>query len=227
MDNFLKRFEKLENIPKENLIKEGLTISKRFEYLEIGDRRIEIAIHDKITQDETAPPEIKYFIFCPYCGKENESDAEFCVYCQHSLRTLVAKEYQKQLLKRCVCGAVNQRDRKNCWACGRDFSLWGDADVKTTSENVIKLNIDGVIYSSTDKYLPSGIVVLMERIRKEGYKKEIIDEWIKERNMEASQKEKEHSSRLTQVEYGLFWRIFGLILFLLFVIFQLRLCIRF
>ena len=227
LKNFLKRFEKLEHAPADGSVKGDLRVSKRFERLEIGDKKIEISIEDKITPQEKAPPEIRYFIFCPYCGIENTPDSEICTSCQHSLRTLIARQYQKQLLKRCVCRAVNQQERKNCWACGRDFSLWGDKDAQADSDNVIVLNIDGTVYRSTDRDLPPGIVILMEKIRREGYKKEIIDEWIQERNLQVEKKQQETQQRLTQIQYGLFWRTVGLILVLIFVIFQLRVCFRF
>jgi len=224
LKNFLKRFEKLENAPKDNYKQNCLRISKRFERLEVGDKRVEISIHDKIIQQEKAPPEINYFIFCPYCARENNAELEFCGFCHHSLRSLIDQEYQRILLKKCICGAVNQKERKNCWACGRDFSLWGDKDAKQASDNIIVLNIDGTVYKSSDRNLPSGIVVLMEKIRREGYKKEIIDEWIKERNLDVEEIEKKTASRLSDIRLDIILRIVVIIVILAISLWAVRSC---
>lgn len=227
LKKFLKRFEKLENIPQDTLIRQGIKISKRFERLEIGQRQIEVAITDKIVQEEQAPDEVLYFIICSYCGAENVADAENCILCKHSLKDRLTEEFQKKarLLKKCkACGSANQSERRNCWVCGKDFFLKAGEEVKINTDNVITLNIDGIQYKSTDKNLPLDIRILMERIRRDGYKKELIDDWIKQRNISLERKKQETETRLTELRFSLTWRMIGLIIFLIFIMFQLRAC---
>lgn len=209
---FLKRFEKLENTPKDNCCNECIKISKRFERLEIGNRRIEVVITDRIIQAEahTAPPNVNvdYSIICPYCGKENASGVSLCISCQNSLHTLLADNYQKvaRSIKKCNCGAINQGERRNCWVCGRDFSLAGDKNVAIDSENEITLNIDGVEYRSSDKQLPLDIVMLMERIRRYGYSKELVDSWVKRKKAENELRQQSLRERIEEIRSQLTMR---------------------
>ena len=66
---FIKRFEKLEHAPKDGLCKGCIKISKRFERLEIGNRRIEVVITDTIGQTEVyqapANANVDYSVVCP------------------------------------------------------------------------------------------------------------------------------------------------------------------
>lgn len=186
---FLKRFEKLENRTNEATAKQAIKITKRFEHLEIGDRKIDITITDKIIQQEEIPleaaGEIKYYILCPYCGGENDYKLETCKTCKHPLKTRLAADFQeKARLKKCICGAMNQGDRKSCWVCGKDFFWNSEQNNKIGSDNIITLNLDGKIYKSSDKYLPLDIRILIERIRKEGYSKDMVDDWIKKKQKE-------------------------------------------
>lgn len=228
LKKFLKRFERLENIPPDNLVRQGIKISRRFERLEISDRKIEVAITDKITQEEKAPPGITYFVFCPYCGQENNSASENCVFCKRSLRTKLAESYQGKLLKRCLCGAANVKERNNCWACGREFFLQDGKQPKIDADNTIILNIDGQEYKSTDKDLPFEIRILMEKIRREGYKKELIDEWVKQRKNEAELKKDTMAYRIRDLRLQYNSRIVylgvGIAFFILIVLF--RSCLR-
>ena len=229
LKRYLKRFERLENAPADNVLKNAIKITKRFECLEIGERKISVAITDKVIQQEYEQTSSKDYCFflCPYCGMENSPDDENCGYCKQHLKTKFAKEYQEntKLLRRCqACGAVNQHDRRNCWVCGIDFSLQKEVSVSGQSENVITLNIDGRTYRSNDKYLPPEIYTLMARIRKEGYKPAIVDEWVKEKNELQEQKNESLGSRLSVVRNSLVWRIALLAITLLFFFFQMRTC---
>ncbi len=200
MKRFLKRFEKLENISVSSGIKECTKISKRFECLEIGDKKIEVAITDKVTEQEKAPSDIVYYILCPYCGKDNIVDARVCESCNHNLQTKLSENYQTvvHLLKKCgVCKAMNLKERANCWVCGRDFFVNRAQEPKLNTNNVITLNIDGKEYKSSDIELPSDVKALMQKIRREGYKKEIIEEWIKLRNEGIDFQERTDQTRLT------------------------------
>ncbi|MFH1768927.1 MAG: hypothetical protein ABH858_07185, partial [Candidatus Omnitrophota bacterium] len=192
----LNRFEKLENLSADADIKHGLRISRRFERLEIGDKKIEFSLIDKITSEETAQATINYFIICPYCGMENAAEVDSCSFCKHNLKTKFAEDFQERsrLLKRCVCGTMNQADKLNCWACGVALKAADERKVKKAknSDNIIILNIDGKEYKSTDSNLPSDIRDLINQIRKEGYKKELIDEWVKSRKIN----EADHLTRI-------------------------------
>ncbi len=226
----LKRFERLENSPADKLVQQGIKLSKRFEFLEVGNKRIEIAITDKITSEELAeaPASIGYFFLCPYCGMENDPGAQHCAYCKQNLKTKFAEDYQKtsKLLQRCsACGATNQSDRRNCWVCGRDLPAAANKPAAPeNSENIITLNIDGKIYRSSDKFLPPDIYALMQRIRKEGYSSKIIDDWINAKNETADLKKEGIESRITAVRQGLTWRLIALAIFLLFMFFQMSSC---
>ncbi|HAH19285.1 MAG: hypothetical protein A2Y00_06955 [Omnitrophica WOR_2 bacterium GWF2_43_52] len=227
---FIKRFEKLEHAPKDGLCKGCIKISKRFERLEIGNRRIEVVITDTIGQTEVyqapANANVDYSVVCPYCGKENLSSAILCISCQNSLQTPLTENYQKaaRSIKKCTCGAINQGERRNCWVCGRDFSLAGDKNVAIDSANEIILNIDGVEYKSSDRNLPFDIVTLMERIRKYGYSKELIDDWVKRKKAENDLKQQSLRERIEEIRSQLSARqvqlIIGIVVVALYYFFR-------
>jgi len=224
---FLKRFERLEHNSKERVCGGYLRTSKRFECLEVGNKKIKIEITDKVSPQETAPVKVDYSFLCPYCGAENSPLAEKCYYCSANLETKFAKDYQTKVkgLKKCpACEAVNQSDRINCWVCGMDFNLSGDLKNLKESENVIVLNIDEKIYRSTDKNLPPEIFALMGRIRKQGYSSKVIEEWLDERNTLTRQSSYDINQRLESIRRSLSWRIIGLIVFLIFIVFQFGSC---
>ncbi|MGE5309270.1 MAG: zinc ribbon domain-containing protein, partial [Deltaproteobacteria bacterium] len=214
--DFLKRFQKLENQPTDWSVKsESMSATRRFERLEVNDKRIEVAISDRATAQEKAPTGTNYIRMCPYCGAENVSSNRECVKCRHSLSDYF-NDYggQEGKLKKCVCGALNLKERKFCWVCGRDFSLWGDSQVVPKQENIIVLTIDDQTYRSTDPDLPPGIVKLMERIRREGYSKELIDEWIRTSNdqqqLQKQEKEQEIRQNIQRTQTDLTWHIIGI-----------------
>lgn len=237
INKFLKRFEKLENTPNELSAKKESKSSRRFERLEVGDKRIEIAITDKISDGEKAPAKIRHTIFCPYCGMENEATAENCDFCKHNLLSELAQDYQEKAgaLIKCDCGAINQRGRPYCWICGKYIGK-DEEPAKKSAENVITFNIDGHEYKSSDENLPFDIRILMERIRKNGYTKKLVDVWLKEREnlrnidkgmeREAGQVILERESRIREIKYVIAGRIIGLVVFIAFIIFQLNTCRR-
>jgi len=227
---FLRRFLKLENTPENIASGVQAMSSRRFECLEIGDKRIEIAITDRqVLSEEKAAENITYYYYCPYCGKYNPADAVTCSSCNHDLGGRLTGEYSKKalLLKKCACGTMNQKDRRNCWVCGKDFSLMSGEEVNKESDNVITLNIDGKTYKSTDKNLPWDILILMDKIRQHGYDPKIIDEWVKERNSRAQNSRLDIDTRLSQIRNALSWRIVALACSILFIMFQISSCIRY
>ena len=85
---FLKRFEKLENAYVDNLFSspENFNGTKRFERLEINDKKIEFSITDKVAPQEEAPAAVNYYIICHHCGQENPANTEICGYCKQPFR---------------------------------------------------------------------------------------------------------------------------------------------
>jgi hypothetical protein len=215
MKKFLKRFARLENTTLNSNLFPNTELQKstRFTKLEINDKKIEFTIEDKVSKQETVAPGKEYFFFCPYCGGQNSSSLEVCSYCKRQLKNQYISDYSGNVnqLKKCVCGAVNLKERKNCWVCGRDFSLWGDEAVKESPENIITLNIDGTVYKSTDQNLPPGIVALMEKIRREGYSEQLINDWLKEKNDEVELRKEEIRTRMSVFRWEIFWRVAGVI----------------
>ncbi len=215
MRKSLKRFQRLENTTLNTDILKGkqLTVSKRFNKLEVNEKSIQFVLEDKVAPEETAPKGKGYFFLCPYCGGQNSENVEVCSYCKRQLKKQYIADYsgQANILKKCVCGAINLKERKNCWVCGRDFSLWGDEAVKESPENIITLNIDGKIYKSTDTELPPGIVALMEKIRREGYSEELVNNWMKEKNDEVELKKQDIQTRMSEFRWEIFWRVAGIV----------------
>jgi hypothetical protein len=230
---FLKRFEKLENTYVDNLFPspKNFKCTKRFERLEINDKKIEFSIIDKVAPEETIPEEsrIKYYIFCSHCGKVIESTAKQCPYCLTAIETKYVSDYQGKtnLLKKCSCGAVNIKKRKNCWVCGKEFSDANEELAGKELENIITLNIDGKVYKSNDSDLPPRVSVLMARVRREGYSEKIINDWMQEINTKEELKSGEAETRLSQIGFDLLWRILALIAFIIFIFWQLRGCFNY
>lgn len=183
MKKFLKRFEKLEGTkPYFGREAGNCLTTKRFERLEINERTFEFSLRDTVTTTERQTEgRKKFFIICPYCGRENDSNAPECSYCKQKLQTDFVADYQSraQQMISCACGAVNLKDRRFCWVCGKELA---QAGASAGTNNVITLTIDGVTYSSADPHLPADVRELVNRIRQEGYSKELVDSWIREKN---------------------------------------------
>jgi len=228
MKKSLKRFERLENttIAKALIVGTELKGSRRFHRLEVNDRKIEFTLEDTVAPQETAPAGKQYFFLCPYCGGQNDSNVEVCSFCKRQLKNQYISDYagQTHLLKKCFCGAINLKERKNCWVCGRDFSLWGDSEVKESPENIITLNIDGKIYKSTDTNLPEGIVKLMETIRRDGYSEELINRWVSERNARIDETYAQAQGRLTQISWQMVMYSAAILLIMLIMAWEIRTC---
>lgn len=229
MKKFLKRFEKLENKQFGPPVKNGFKVSKRFLRLEVNDRKIELSIQDTVAPEEQAPAGINYFTLCPYCGQENTFKEENCAYCKRALKgqTSYISDYtgQEHLVKRCICGAVNLKERKNCWVCGKDFSETAQKEMLPRKDsNVIVVNIDGILYKSTDENLPDDIRQLMVNIRRKGYSEDLINAWISDRNARIESERRSNEIRMTQVRWELGWRIAAAAIFGIFMIAQFIMC---
>lgn len=228
LKKFLRRFEKLEKPSALKSVPAEIKISKRFERLEVGNKRIDIVITDKIVEREASVSGgIQYYVICPYCGAENTSDKDSCDLCRRSLKTELSREYQtkKRLLLKCTaCATMNESERRHCWVCGKELSHPGQ-DLKVDTSNVIVLNMDGKEYKSTDENLPLDIKILIEKIRREGYSKELMDQWLKERHKEAEIKRDAMSDYIGDLRSQYFQRrnslIIAAIVFALFIIFRL------
>ncbi|MCX5705213.1 MAG: zinc ribbon domain-containing protein [Candidatus Omnitrophica bacterium] len=228
-EKFLRRFEKLENIPVDTFAKEGIQISRRFERLEIGNKLIEVAITDRISLQEKAPEAIIYWVICPYCGAENTADSNLCVLCKHALRTKLAEETRSKAsqMKKCsICGTVNHKERNNCWICGKNLFEDGTTiSSEKATTNTIILNIDNKEYRSTDQNLPVDVKELIERIRREGYSQRLIDDWVKLRQAQAQEHANDLKDRINDLRpriSGLTTQItIGVIFIVLYLIFRI------
>lgn len=225
---FLKRFENLENMPADILVKKGIRLSKRFECLEIGETKISLTITDKIISNEKTETNTDHKIVCPYCGMDNSRSEDCCAFCKRVIKTKVVEEIQghSPMMVRCTCGTMNQKDRLHCWFCGRNLNGTTD-NPDDQSLNTITINVDGQIYRSTDKNLPPDIIELMNRIRKEGYKKEIVDEWVKEKKLDAAGNIIKRNTQLKDIQSKIMLRIFGLAAVILLIIIQINACGRY
>jgi hypothetical protein len=73
------------------------------------------------------------------------------------------------------CGQPNEAERETCWACHRFVRVQSSEPGRGRAQ--ISLVIDGKTFRSTDAGLPDDIRALMERIRREGYSRGLLEEW--------------------------------------------------
>ena len=60
---------------------------------------------------------------CPACGKENEENALFCIHCGRTLVEEEVPEIEEVLTKECPrCGKDNREGALFCLGCGYSFS---------------------------------------------------------------------------------------------------------
>ncbi len=193
------RFLKLEHFPILKVFKKSKDSLVRFECLEVDGHKIKVKITKKSERS---------FVPCPKCGRKNSKDALYCIYCDY-----VFEEYAKEIAdtdlkpyeKKCFnCGRICHRNQKSCLYCGFGFAS-SKEERKITQEEyngkndkIIKLNIEGAEYNSTDKYLPADIKEFMNIIEKEGYSKEMVQEWIKKMNISESLRRRDDINRLNR-----------------------------
>lgn len=234
------RFSRLEFSPILKIFKKPKGTSKRFLHLEVDGHKIKVEL-----TNNKAPERM----FCPKCGHANTVDSLYCSFCSYAFDQNAQKTSGETNLKpwqkKCPgCGTICNRSQKYCLYCGWRIAYWteeeqspAEINVKRPSnssryKNEIKLTIDGTVYSSNDVYIPTDIRQLMDKIDKEGYSKEMVENWIKERNL---QKEMENFSRqgnsdsdTSYLQWQLAWKIVGVILsiFVPIIFILLRLTIR-
>ncbi|MFA5362354.1 MAG: zinc ribbon domain-containing protein [Candidatus Omnitrophota bacterium] len=189
------RFRKLELVPLlKGFRKSSSNELKRFEYLEVDGHKIEIEITHKVDADA------KGFVTCPQCKKRNPESSLYCLYCSF-IFSRVAREvpdtglqpYQIQCPN---CRRTGTRSQRSCVYCGQVFVQPDEPEIPTgagwQNNNVAELcksmaitvTIDGVEYHSTDPEMPPDIRQLMVKINHEGYTKEMVDVWAKNRQGE-------------------------------------------
>lgn len=181
MDKPTKRFLKLECAPILKIFSKQKDACERFACLEIEGHAIEVAI--------AKAPKSEYFD-CPACGKRSKNrDASYCYYCGYmsdDAKQQSAATGLKPWQIRCACGNICNRNQERCLTCGAPIVVPGaDAapDEQAAKEfrttRPIAVTIDGHLYCSTDKGLPENVKALMLKIDKEGYSKELVDEWVR------------------------------------------------
>jgi hypothetical protein len=188
------RFRKLELAPLLKVFRRSSSELKRFERLEVDGHKIKIEITHKVE------PDAKGYISCPQCKKRNPASALYCLYCSF-IFSQVAQEvpdsglqpYQMQCPS---CLRIGVRTQRSCTYCGQAFAPPEEKEIPTGTDwqdnktvdlresTAVTVTIDGVVYRSTDPDLPVDIRQLMVRIRQEGYTKEMVDAWIKSRQVE-------------------------------------------
>ncbi|MCX7927910.1 MAG: hypothetical protein N2606_07245 [Candidatus Omnitrophica bacterium] len=230
MRRSLKRFERLENKscpPKDFSCLEKSVLNRRFERLEVNEHIVEFCLLDKVCPLEKSGQQEQRFISCPFCGEKNSQNALTCQNCHRKIYSEYIADYtgQEDLLKRCICGAINLKERRNCWVCGRDFNLYGASEVKPAEENIITLKIDGVIYKSTDKNLPEPIKQLMQRIRREGYSEELINDWLSQHNEKIENQRQKQEREIRKIKLQIILRVLGLVTLLFWIAIQVRSCL--
>lgn len=197
------RFSRLEFGPVLKIFKKRKDSSKRFLLLEVDGHKIKFELSKNVTSED---------IFCPKCGHVNRKDSLYCNFCSHTFEQNAQKTTDKVDLeswqKKCPgCGTICNRNQKYCLYCGWRITYWTQEDespakiggkaVSSRYKNEIKLTIDGHLYSSNDIYVPAHIRELMDKIDKQGYSKELVENWVKERNLK---QELENESRRESLE---------------------------
>jgi hypothetical protein len=181
MKDSLERFGKLET---GGLPPDGFRNTKCTDRLKEGGKEVEVSILDLIirAQQENAPSGASFSLLCYFCGSENPPVLEACSHCGKSLvKPLTGTDAtgEKPMRKCTVCGALNPEGRRACWGCGRDSMLGPNDQPKINSENVIVVRVDGVEYKSIDRDIPLDIQVLMGVIRRRGYSRKLVEEWVR------------------------------------------------
>lgn len=223
MDQKIGRFQKLEYSSLLKIFKRARPKLKRFELLEIDGHKIKIRI------TEVAPQE--GLIVCPECKYKNPKNSLSCGLCGKVFRVSTDEVKEERLegwQVRCPgCGKIATRTQKNCLYCGWRLLPWQkeemipwDRSAQYEKEflrqgELITLTIDGKTYRSTDDIIPEEIRGLMLKIQREGYSKEMIDAWVKAKNIEKDLGQQENKQLVTRLKWQVFWRALQVIFILI------------
>ncbi|HNS32203.1 MAG TPA: zinc ribbon domain-containing protein [bacterium] len=153
------RFSKIEN---ESVIV-GITKKEKQ-----GDRfgRLEFGADNEEPQQPEAVGK-KYFP-CFKCNRNNREGNLYCIYCGAIFPDVAEKTdsgLEPYEIKCPGCGKVGNKNQKRCIWCGYRF-VWTDEDILREGEPV-EIEINGVKYKSTDRYLPGYIREAMVKMKKE------------------------------------------------------------
>jgi hypothetical protein len=187
------RFRKLELSPLLKVFRKSSDDLKRFEHLEVDGHKIKVEITHKVE------PDSKGFITCPQCQKKNPGNTLYCLYCSfifnQSTKEISDTGLQPYQVQCPNCRRVGARAQRSCVYCGQVFPReeneiptgagWQNHNLVDLNESpVITVTIDGREYRSDDPDLPAGIKELMIKIRQEGYTREMVDDWVRSRQIE-------------------------------------------
>jgi RNA polymerase subunit RPABC4/transcription elongation factor Spt4 len=235
------RFQRLEFGSLLKVFRKPRLELKRFECLEIEGHKIQIKISAEAA---------KNYSLCPKCKKKNPKDSLYCVYCGSIFSQVAEEEKAVEMApweKKCPgCGRINNRNQEYCLYCGWRVAPLSKEAEQTEGEvlrqaadeellmqgEIVTVVVDGKTYCSTDKGIPPEIKKLILKIKKEGYSKEMVDEWVKKINQEKdlrqvikeqdiAQRENEARSEIAQR----FMVIIGIILFYFLLVFSFT-CLR-
>jgi len=133
--------------------------SDRFERLEFGK--------EEGREEKNIPDGKKYFP-CPACKRNNRKGNLYCIYCGEIFPDIAEntesglKPYE---IKCPECSKVGNKNQKRCMWCGYRF-VWTDEDILKEGAPV-EIEVNGMKYKSTDRYLPGYIKDAMVRMKKE------------------------------------------------------------
>lgn len=230
-----KRFQRLEFFSLLKVFKKPNVELKRFERLEVDGHKIKIKITKEIE---------KGFVICPKCQRNNPKESLYCLYCSYIFEHIAKEEKGIELQPweiRCLgCGRIGARAQKYCLYCGWRIAPFEPEEIGVTTDvlrekenllsqgEIITLTIDGKTYRSTDKIIPLNVKELMLKIKEEGYSKEMVDDWIKKKNIEIEERQSQRyqnlQERIENLWFDIRWRAV-LIIGAIFLIFSLRSCL--
>lgn len=124
MKRFLRRFDKLEHKPFNLPNKEGFKKTKRFEYLEIGDKRIEFTIIDNVSLFEENASKNEPYLLCSNCGKYFGSAQNSCPNCKQIPEKKSEKPPAEDITYYILCpycGKENETSQELCIHCRHDL----------------------------------------------------------------------------------------------------------
>lgn len=223
------RFCKLELSPLLKIFRKPLANEhKRFQRLEVDGHKINIDLDTPVAEGETQKQaQASYCVTCPQCHRNNPKNSLYCLYCSFVFNSVAeqvpeASELQPYQIKCGQCGKIGTRNQRNCLYCGYVFDAEGTNAIE--SDRVISVNLDGTLYRSDDPGVPMDVRELMNDIRRNGYSKEKIDAWLRNRNVNNELKREQIDERIHQLNWSLVFRILQVVIVfgIIFFVFSMR-----